>query len=125
MNNLRKPNTNFQIYQESILLKYKALMSFLKIHNNEVFKEVCDKYCEIMNILYSSKLHQYFKESWNLVYNRISKPDILFASENEDPKQAGLNAKTFEQCFTQFQSYGKMARSGNKEGEKLAKGQIG
>lgn len=37
MNNLRKPNTNFQIYQESILLKYKALISFLKIHNRDVF----------------------------------------------------------------------------------------
>lgn len=37
MNNLRKPNTNFQIYQESILLKYKALVSFLRIHNQEVF----------------------------------------------------------------------------------------
>tara|TARA_B110000285_G_C14879221_1_gene493047 strand:- start:342 stop:674 length:333 start_codon:yes stop_codon:yes gene_type:complete len=57
MNNLRKPHTNFQIYQESILLKYKALVSFLKIHNQEVFQDLCEKYCEIMNILYSTKLH--------------------------------------------------------------------
>ena len=67
MNNLRKPNTNFQIYQESILLKYTALVSFLHIHNQEVFQELCEKYCEIMNALYSTKLHQYFKDTWGLV----------------------------------------------------------
>jgi hypothetical protein len=30
MNNLRKPKTNFQILQESVLLKYKPLLTFLK-----------------------------------------------------------------------------------------------
>ena len=30
MNNLRKPKTNFQILQESVLLKYKPLLIFLK-----------------------------------------------------------------------------------------------
>lgn len=67
MNNLRKPHTNFQIYQESILLKYKGLMAFLKIHSLFSYQEVCDKYCEIMNNLYSSKLHQYFKDTWKLI----------------------------------------------------------
>ncbi len=49
MNNLKKPNTNFQIYQESILLKYSPLVSFLKIHNLEAFQELSEKYCDIMN----------------------------------------------------------------------------
>lgn len=30
MNNLRKPKTNFQILQESVLLKFKPLIIFLK-----------------------------------------------------------------------------------------------
>jgi len=32
MNNLKKPKTNFQIHQESILLKYKPLVIFLREH---------------------------------------------------------------------------------------------
>ena len=49
-----------------------------------------------MNQLYSSKLHQYFKDTWKLVYFRINKNDILFANENEDPANGTLNAKMFE-----------------------------
>ena len=75
-------------------------MSFLKIHNRDVFQDICEKYCEIMNQLYSSKLHQYFKDTWKLVYFRINKNDILFANENEDPANGGLNAKMFEQCMS-------------------------
>ena len=87
MNNLRKPNTNFQIYQESILLKYRALAYFLKLHNLEAFQELCEKYCEIMKDLYSSKLHMYFKDTWKLVQYRINKKDVLFANEGDDPSQ--------------------------------------
>ena len=98
MNNLRKPNTNFQIYQESILLKYRALVSFLRLHNQDVFQDVCEKYCEIMNNLYSTKLHQYFKDTWKLCEYRISRADILFSNEHEDPS----NSKIFESCMSQF-----------------------
>ena len=42
-------------------------MAFLKLHNVFAFQEVCDKYCEIMNNLYSTKLYQYFKDTWKLV----------------------------------------------------------
>ena len=102
MNNLRKPQTNFQIYQESILLKYKGLMQFLRLHNQNAFQEVCEKYCEIMNQLYTSKLHQYLKDTWKLVYFRIGKQDILFSNEGDDPASAGINAKIFEQCMSQL-----------------------
>ena len=61
---------------------------------------MCEKYCEIMNILYSTKLHQYFKDTWKLIYYRINKNDILFANEGEDPAASGLNAKIFEQCMS-------------------------
>jgi len=100
INNLRKPNTNFQIYQDSILLKYKALVAFLRLHNQEVFHELTEKYCEIMNNLYSTKLHQYFKDTWSLVYYRINKNDILFTNEGEDPASGGINSRVFEQCMS-------------------------
>ena len=103
INNLRKPKTNFQIYQESILLKYKALVQFLKMNNSEVYSELCEKYCETMNNIYSSKLHQYFKDTFKLVQFKISKADLLFCKENSDPAQAGINAKVFEQCMAQVQ----------------------
>lgn len=39
-NLLRKPKTNIQILQQSVLLKYKAFVSFLKEHGAEAFPEV-------------------------------------------------------------------------------------
>ena len=96
MNNLRKPNTNFQIYQESILLKYKSLMSFLKIHNAEVFKEVSDNYCKTMNELYQDKLDQYFRDTWGIIHHRINKGDLVISKENDDP--AG-NFRKYEQSM--------------------------
>ena len=48
-----------------------------------------------MNNLYSTKLHQYFKDTWNLVHQGISRKDIIFSSENENPVD-GVNAKMFE-----------------------------
>lgn len=39
-NLLQKPRTNFQILQQSVLLKYKTFMSFLADHGQEVFPEV-------------------------------------------------------------------------------------
>jgi hypothetical protein len=39
-NLLRKPKTNIQILQQSVLLKYKAFVSFLREHGTEAFPEV-------------------------------------------------------------------------------------
>lgn len=49
-----------------------------------------------MNNLYSTKLHNYFKETWKLVTYKITKNDVLFHNENQDPAQAGINAKIFD-----------------------------
>jgi predicted HicB family RNase H-like nuclease len=42
-NLLRKPKTNIQILQQSVLLKYKAFVSFLKEHGAEAFPEVSER----------------------------------------------------------------------------------
>jgi hypothetical protein len=39
-NLLRRPKTNYQILQQSVLMKYKSFASFLKDHGPEVFPEV-------------------------------------------------------------------------------------
>lgn len=49
MNNLRKPKSNFQIYQESVLLRYKPLVMFLREHHIDSYMEVTNLYAEIMD----------------------------------------------------------------------------
>ena len=53
-----------------------------------------------MNQLYSSKLHQYFNDTFKLVYYRINKKDILFSQDGEDQAASGINSKIFEQCMS-------------------------
>ena len=56
MNNLRKPKSNFQIYQESVLLKYKPMVKFLREHNMETYIELTNIYSEIMDTVYYGHL---------------------------------------------------------------------
>ena len=56
MNNLRKPKSNFQIYQESVLLKYKPMIKFLREHNMETYIELTNIYSEIMDGVYYGHL---------------------------------------------------------------------
>lgn len=46
---LRKPKTNIQILQQSVLLKYKYVVNFLKEHGKEVYNEVRAAYIDTMN----------------------------------------------------------------------------
>nr|CAB3500490.1 unnamed protein product [Digitaria exilis] len=46
---LRKPKTNIQILQQSILLKYKYTITFLKEHAKEIYAEVRAAYIDTMN----------------------------------------------------------------------------
>ena len=52
LNNLRKPKANFQIIQESILLKYKPLVIFLREYHVETYVELTTIYAEIMDGIY-------------------------------------------------------------------------
>ncbi|KAF2314489.1 hypothetical protein GH714_026932 [Hevea brasiliensis] len=46
---LRKPKTNIQILQQSVLLKYKYVISFLMEHGKEIYTEVRGAYIDTMN----------------------------------------------------------------------------
>ena len=85
MNNLRKPKTNFQILQESILLKFKPLLAFLKEHSQETFVELTNYYSEVMNKIYFHLIKTYIKESKKLIVERVTKNDIIV---KEDAKPA-------------------------------------
>ncbi|KAG2714011.1 hypothetical protein I3843_03G011500 [Carya illinoinensis] len=56
---LRKPKTNIQILQQSVLLKYKYIISFLKEHGSEVYTEVRGAYIDTMNKVLSAHFRAY------------------------------------------------------------------
>jgi hypothetical protein len=72
MSMLAKPNTNFQILQQSVLLKYKYFAQFLRDHARpsisgqagrvqhvtSVYSEVCDAYVDIISKLYAHYMRQ-------------------------------------------------------------------
>ncbi|KAH9626007.1 hypothetical protein KSS87_016820 [Heliosperma pusillum] len=58
---LRKPKTNIQILQQSVLLKYKYVIYFLKEHGKEVYTEVRAAYIDTMNKILSAHFRAYIQ----------------------------------------------------------------
>ncbi len=72
MKMLEKPNTNFQILQQTVLLKYKYFAQFLRDHarpsissqtgrahhTTSVYSEVCEAYVDIVSKLYAHYMRQ-------------------------------------------------------------------
>ena len=56
---LRKPKTNIQILQQNVLLKYKYLVTFVKLHGPEVFAEVRAAYIDTLSRVLSSHFRAY------------------------------------------------------------------
>ena len=77
LNNLKKPKTNFQIIQESILLKYKPLVAFLREHHVDTYVELTSIYAEIMDSIYYVQLRQYFNDTIKAI-QRVKSQEGLF-----------------------------------------------
>lgn len=101
MNNLRKPKTNFQILQESVLLKFKPLLTFLKEHSQETFVELTNYYAEVMQKIYNSLIKTYIKESKKLIEERITKNHQII---NEDIKAAATTQQSIKELITNIGS---------------------
>ena len=56
LNNLRKPKSNFQIYQENVLLKLKPMIAFLREHSPDTYEELTNIYAEFMDDVYYTHL---------------------------------------------------------------------
>lgn len=56
---LRKPKTNIQILQQNVLLKYKYLVTFLRLHGGEIFNEVRVAYIDTLSRVLSSHFRAY------------------------------------------------------------------
>ncbi|XP_010553243.1 PREDICTED: vacuolar protein sorting-associated protein 52 A-like [Tarenaya hassleriana] len=74
---LRKPKTNIQILQQSVLLKYKYIISFLKEHGKEVFMNVRAAYVDTMNKVLSAHFRAYIQALEKLQLDIAASNDLI------------------------------------------------
>ncbi|CAI0400895.1 unnamed protein product [Linum tenue] len=74
---LRKPKTNIQILQQSVLLKYKYVISFLKEHGKEVYTEVRTAYIDTMNKVLSACFRAYIQALEKLQFDIATSSDLI------------------------------------------------
>ena len=81
MNNLKKPKSNFQIYQQNILVKYKPLVKFLREYHVETYVELTNLYSAMMDEVYYSQLKQYFTDIAKMIRPVPKSSELLQAVE--------------------------------------------
>ncbi|KAF5179691.1 Vacuolar protein sorting-associated protein 52 a [Thalictrum thalictroides] len=74
---LRKPKTNIQILQQSVLLKYKYAILFLKEHGKEVYTEVRGAYIDTMNKVLSAHFRAYIQALERLQMDIATSSDLI------------------------------------------------
>ncbi|PIA59635.1 hypothetical protein AQUCO_00400494v1 [Aquilegia coerulea] len=74
---LRKPKTNIQILQQSVLLKYKYVILFLKEHDEEVYTEVRGAYIDTMNKVLSAHFRAYIHALEKLQMDIATSSDLI------------------------------------------------
>ncbi|GAB4841746.1 Vacuolar protein sorting-associated protein 52 [Ancistrocladus abbreviatus] len=74
---LRKPKTNIQILQQSVLLKYKYVILFLKEHGKEVYTEVRGAYVDTMNKVLSAHFRAYMQALEKLQLDIAMSSDLI------------------------------------------------
>ncbi|KAH9626897.1 hypothetical protein KSS87_002297 [Heliosperma pusillum] len=74
---LRKPKTNIQILQQSVLLKYKYIISFVKEHGKEVYSEVRAAYIDTMNKVLSAHFRAYIQSLEKLQLDIATSSDLI------------------------------------------------
>ncbi|KAJ4848201.1 Vacuolar protein sorting-associated protein 52 [Turnera subulata] len=89
---LRKPKTNIQILQQSVLLKYKYVISFLKEHGKEVYTEVRGAYIDTMNKVLSAHFRAYIQALEKLQLDIATSSDMI----GVETRSAGLFTRARE-----------------------------
>ncbi|XP_073003621.1 vacuolar protein sorting-associated protein 52 A [Typha latifolia] len=74
---LRKPKTNIQILQQSVLLKYKYVILFLKQHGKEIYAEVRAAYIDTMNKVLSAHFRAYIQALEKLQLDIATSTDLI------------------------------------------------
>ncbi|CAG8622941.1 11481_t:CDS:10 [Paraglomus brasilianum] len=85
---LRIPNTNIQILQQSVLLKYKQLHQFIMERYGEVALEIRQTYVNTMRWYFSNHFERYNKGLQRLQNSITDKGDLI--GSDESVKKGGL-----------------------------------
>mmetsp|Transcript_7055 Transcript_7055/g.12940 ORF Transcript_7055/g.12940 Transcript_7055/m.12940 type:complete len:633 (-) Transcript_7055:727-2625(-) len=81
LHNLNKPKTNVSVLQESIMMKYKDLLSYLRENRQESFIEVCMSYTENLGQIYLKSFKSYMAALKPLIVDKASKLDLVIQDE--------------------------------------------
>eukprot|EP00002_Diphylleia_rotans_P031846 TRINITY_DN6636_c0_g1_i1.p1 TRINITY_DN6636_c0_g1~~TRINITY_DN6636_c0_g1_i1.p1 ORF type:complete len:521 (-),score=116.34 TRINITY_DN6636_c0_g1_i1:1257-2819(-) len=82
-NQLKKPNTNVQIIQQSSMLKYKYMNQFLNHHAHEIAREIQDTYADAMSRIILGTVKKYIGAVQKLSVEVATRADLLGAEESQ------------------------------------------
>lgn len=81
LHGLNKPKTNVSVLQESVLMKYKDLLSYLRENRQDSFIEVCMSYTENLSQIYLKSFKAYMLALKSLIVDKASKLDVVIQEE--------------------------------------------
>ena len=103
---LSKPKVNFQVLQETKLMKYKNLLLYLRENSPESFIEVCMNYNDTLGYLYLNHFKIYFSSIKKMIKEDSTKHDLI-CYEYMDPKLTyvpGFDLKNREQLLENLET---------------------
>ncbi|CAG9311320.1 unnamed protein product [Blepharisma stoltei] len=74
---LLKPKTNVQLMQETVLIRYKDMLLYLRENSQETFVEICMNYTEIMSQIYLDHFKVYMSSIKKLIRDDCDKRDVV------------------------------------------------
>mmetsp|Transcript_9551 Transcript_9551/g.9503 ORF Transcript_9551/g.9503 Transcript_9551/m.9503 type:complete len:93 (-) Transcript_9551:178-456(-) len=74
---LLKPKTNVQLMQETVLIRYKDMLLYLRENSQETFVEICMNYTEIMSQIYLDHFKVYMSSIKKLIRDDCDKHDVV------------------------------------------------
>ncbi|KXZ50200.1 hypothetical protein GPECTOR_17g837 [Gonium pectorale] len=78
---LKRPKTNVQIIQQSVLLKYKYFMRFLRLHGADVYMEIRSEYVNVLSRILASHFRTYLGAMEKMQAAVAGPTDVLGAPE--------------------------------------------
>ncbi|KAG2445494.1 hypothetical protein HXX76_000110 [Chlamydomonas incerta] len=79
---LKRPKTNVQIIQQSVLLKYKYFMRFLRAHGPDVYMEIRSEYVSVLSKILASHFRTYLGAMEKMQTAVAGPNDVLGAPES-------------------------------------------
>lgn len=103
---LNRPKVNLQVIQETVLIKYKNLLIYLRENSPESFVEICMNYNEILSSLYLNHFKQYFTGIRKMIKEDSTKHDLVCFEHMDlkNPVIPGFDLKNRESLLQALES---------------------